>query len=260
MSWNKAYAEFAVMAFFRKLNIHGTHALGQDYRAYELYCLQRLVEWIEKRYDVKVKPENNRNTKFRGRAGKVDRTGFLYLSASDKLGNKLLEIHTNINVLTLGAKNSNQMNNSKFASEIDIVVIDPDQKSGVMLEPVNLFIGLECKLRRNENLQKKVINEVVGVRNETSFQIASKVVSRIDFILRHKRKKPNRRYVRVCPSSEYWLVQIGKEAKKNFKERLAQSNVKLKIWRPKPPKIGYIKNQKGKLSGRQLFDELLRRC
>ena len=260
MSWNRDSAALAVMTFFNKLDIRSMYIFNldyQDYRVYELYCLKRLVEWIEKRYDVKVKPENNNNTNFLGSAGTINRENYLYLSASDKLGNKLLEIHTNINVLTLGANNCNQMNDLSFASEIDIVVIDPDQEDESMLEPANLFIGLECKLRKRGNLQKKVINEVVGIRNETSFRIHTKVVSRIDFMLRHVRKKSNKRYVSVCPRSEYWLVQIGKEAER-FRERLAQSNVKLKIWRPKPPKVNYIWRQKRKLSGQKLSDKLFR--
>ena len=218
---------------------------SKNSRIYELYCVQHLVEWIEERYDVEVKPENNKNTKFRGSAGSIDRKQHLYLSVFDKNSRKLLEIHTNINVLALGANNSRQTNNNSFASEIDIVVIDPKQKDLSMLKPSNLLIGLECKLRIDRNLEKKVINEVVGVRNEISFRTAKRVVSRIDFLLRHCRKSGTKNYVCACPSSEYWLVQIGNNTKR-FEERLYQSGVRLKVWRPKPEEDANLASIKNK--------------
>ena len=265
MNWKGRHlAEDAVRIFFCRYGGLMSYVFDRrDFRVYELYCLQRFVEWIEKRYDVTIELENKTKLPemdFMGGAGAINRDDHLYLSVLDKKnGNKLLEIHTNINVLTLGACNSGQMKNSYFASEIDIVAIDPEQKNKSMLNPANLFIGLECKLRQNENLEKKVINEVIGVRSEISCRITSKVTSRIDSMLKHSCNNTNKRYVRGCPNSEYWLVQIGKEAKKKFKERLAQSNVKLKIWRPEPSKIKSISSGANKFSGRKLTIDLLKR-
>lgn len=257
MNWDdRNLTLLAVMSFFCKHKVLMKGLLkSKNSRIYELYCVQRLVEWIIERYDVEVKPENNKNTKFRGSSGSIDRNQHLYLSAFDKNGRKLLEIHTNINVLMFGANNSYKKDNKSFASEIDIVVIDPKQKNSSMLKPYNLLIGLECKLRIDRNLKKKVINEVIGVRNEISFRVTKKVVSRIDFSLRHCRRKRIKNYVCACPSSEYWLVQIGSNTTR-FEERLSQSNVRLKVWKPKPAEDVNLASIKRKFSGQRQSMEL----
>lgn len=258
MKWDdRNFALLAVMSFFCQHKILMKGLLkSKNSRIYELYCVQRLVEWVKERYDVEVIPENNKYTKFKGSAGNIDRNRHLYLSVFDKNNRKLLEIHTNINVLTFGANNSHQTSNRSFASEIDIVVIDPKQKNSSMLKSSNLLIGLECKLRIDRNLEKKVINEVIGVRNEISFRITNKVVSRIDFLLRHCRKKRTKNYVCACPSSEYWLVQIGNNTKK-FEERLSQSDVRLKVWKPRPAEDVNLASIKREFSGQRKSIELL---
>ena len=237
MIWNKNDAENAINEFFDEHMKPGeTLRFPRDVgKVYELFCLSKLLQWIKERYDVKIRlsSPNSQTRKqeisFRSGAGPINKGKFSYFVISGSTG-ALLEVHTDIQVSIMNLSQPNGRVDSRSTNEIDIVVVRANAKDGCPVDPNDLILGIECKLRGNGGIEAGTIREVIGVRNEISDRTHGENKSNIDKILKAFPKKKERT-VRVRPHSEYWLAQIGENAKK-YKERLKQAEIVLRMWRP----------------------------
>ena len=237
MIWNKSDAENAINEFFDE-HMEPEETLrfpGQSAKVYELFCLSRLLQWIKKRYDVKIRllSPNSQSRKqeisFKSNVGPINKRGFSYFVISDNTGD-LLEVHTDIQVRIMNLSQPPGRVDSRSTNEIDIVVVRANAKDGCPVDPNDLILGIECKLREIGEIKSNTIKEVVGIRNEISYRTYTDNESEIDKILRSLPTRKNRT-VRMKPHSEYWLAQIGENAKK-YKERLKQAEIVLRMWRP----------------------------
>ena len=220
MIWNKNDAENAINEFFDD-HLESEESLfipEQGDKIYELYSLSKLLQWIKKRYDVKVRLSSPNSQKgkqeisFKRGVGPINKRKFSYFVIFDNTGD-LLEVHTDIQVRIMNLSQPNGRVDSRSTNEIDIVVVRANAKDGCPVDPNDLILGIECKLRRNGDIKASTIREVIGVRNEISYKTYLKHRSNIDKILTAFPKKRNRT-VCVTPHSEYWLAQIGEDAKK----------------------------------------------
>ena len=237
MTWNKNDAEKAINEFFDD-HLESEETLimpEQGAKVYELYSLSKLLQWIKKRYDVKIRlsPPSSQTRKqeisFKSGVGPINKRKFSYFIISDNTSD-LLEVHTDIQVSIMNLSQPNGCVDSRSTNEIDIVVVRANAKDGFPVDPNNLILGIECKLREVGEIKSNTIKEVVGIRNEISYRTYTDNESEIDRILKTLPTK-KRRTVRMKPHSEYWLAQIGENAKM-YKERLKQAEIVLRMWRP----------------------------
>lgn len=222
-------------------NIRQTLSSREDEKVYEVFCLQRLLKWIDNRYDVKInfvprKSANQQNSIIlRARPGYVNRNDYSYFtilpSNSCKHEDALLEVHLDIEILTLAAINlgRGKMPRRAHAVEIDVVVIYSTVPNNTRPSYTDLAMGLECKLVKN--FAKGIIMNVIGIRNAISYDVKKKRSFILDDILKVKPGKKSR-FVQTDPKSEYWLVQTHDKAKK-YRDLLRLGNVKLYMWRRK---------------------------
>lgn len=172
-------------------------------KTYEIYCVTKLLEWIENRYDVVITYHGKRKMKFRSKGGCVDRGKYPYFVIKDKRSGGVVELHTNIEVRTLGSSiRKNKKPDNSFMHEVDIVLIDKDVKCGDIPNHDQVYLGIECK--EYAKLRKGVIREVLGVRRELSMLSRCQVIS-LDGVLTSKGTTYT---VPANPSSLYWLACI----------------------------------------------------
>lgn len=236
--------EYEISQYFARFghNIKQTLSCRTDAKVYEVFCLQRLLKWIDNRYDVDIDfvprrgiLQNQNAIILRAGAGYVKRGKHSYftISPSNRGENEVapLEVHLNIEVLAKAVKNLRPGTTpaQQNAYEIDVVVIDSSVPDNTRPWYTNLALGLECKLVKN--FTKQIVTKVTGIRSQTSIDINRKCSFILDDILKVKPGKKSR-LVRTDPKSEYWLVQTHEKAKK-YRDLLKSGNVKLYMWRRK---------------------------
>lgn len=223
-------------------NIKQTLSCRTDAKVYEVFCLQRLLKWIDNRYDVEIEfvprsgvLQNQNAIILRASAGYVKRGKHSYftISPSNSGENEVapLEVHLNIEVLIRTAENLRSGNTPlrQRSYEIDVVVIESSVPDNTRPWYTNLALGLECKLVKN--FTKQIVAKVTGIRGATSTDVNRNRSFILDDILKIKPgKKP--RLVRTDPKSEYWLVQTHDNARE-YRDSLRSQNVKLYLWRRK---------------------------
>ena len=237
MIWNKNDAENAINEFFddHLVSEQTLFMPEQAAKVYELYSLSKLLQWIVARYDVKIRlsspnsQDQKQEISFKRGVGPINKRKFSYFVIFDSTGD-LLEVHTNVQVSIMNLSQPSGRVDSRSANEVDIVVVRANAKDGSPVDPFDLVLGIECKLRKSGEVKSNTIKEVVGIRNEISYRTYTDSESEIDRILKTLPTK-KRRTVRMRPHSEYWLAQIGENAKK-YKERLKQAEIVLRMWRP----------------------------
>lgn len=237
MTWNRIDAENAINEFFEKYknSEYSLRMPNADSKSYELYCLSKLLKWIKERYDVKIRlvsPDSQKRKQrisFKQGVGPINKSKFSYFVIYNDSGD-LLEVHTDIQVQMLGLDATSGRADSSLTSEIDIVVVHTKAEDGSPVDPFDLVLGVECKLRRDGRIASQTINEVIGIRSGISQKTQTTSKSEIDRVLNTLPTKRTRT-VYVSPCSEYWLAQIGEYIKK-YRQRLKQAEVVLRIWRP----------------------------
>ena len=163
-------------------------------KIYELFCLSRVVEELNKRgFTIQfVGPTID----FKASPGNIDRKRSYFLLHGPRAQ---FEIHVDIEVTTLGSRSYNSSNSDRSAyHEIDIVVVDRN----LIGKPshAQLVLGVECKA--NETFQKSTLREVLGARRELSL-LKRERASRLAQACGMSDPK-----VPAIPNSEYWLAHI----------------------------------------------------
>ena len=192
-------------------------------KIYEIYCVTRLLAWLEKRYNVTIQYCGKNNMKFKAGGGPINRKEYPYFKITDKCSNRFVELHTNIEIETLGSSMYNGPNKDlSFMHEVDIVLIEEGVNCGDMPTHDQLLLGIECKA--HAKLRKGVIREVLGVRRELSY-CQHNHITKIDTIFSSKKSAL---CVPAVPSSIYWLYTIDLNAMR-YKISPKQFGVIIKI-------------------------------
>lgn len=178
-------------------------------KIYEIYCVTELLDWIDNRYNVTIQYCGKNNMKFKAGGGPINRKEYPYFKITEKRSNRVVELHTNIEIETLGSSMYNGPNKDlSFMHEVDIVLIEDGVNCGDMPTHDQLLLGIECKA--HAKLRKGVIREVLGVRRELSYYRHSHI-TKIDTIFSPKK---GALCVPACPSSLYWLYTIDSNARR----------------------------------------------
>ena len=204
-------------------------------KIYEIYCLCRLLAWIDRRYDVDIKycnPVGDGIVRLKSGHGKVKRNKYSYFvisPANKKNKDASLEVHMNIEVLTRSEEKvrENRTNSQMLSSEIDIVLIWSECKDNYRPKYTELVLGIECKF--HSKFRKRIINEVIGIKKEITREVNERVMFCLDEIFDLNPNR-NRRYDYFEPGSEYWLAYIL-DIHDDIKFRLKENGVKLYKWR-----------------------------
>lgn len=194
-------------------------------KIYEIYCVTELLNWLESRYDVTIQYCGKGKMKFRAGGGPIDRKKYSYFRITDKRKNNTIELHTDIEIMTLGSSICG--GNRKDLScmhEVDIVLIEEGVKCGDMPPHDKLLLGIECKA--HANLRKSVIREVLGIRRELSFYTECKHIAKIDKIL--TRKSGKQLNVPAKPCSLYLLYTTDSNVKR-YRLSPEQFGIKIEV-------------------------------
>lgn len=178
-------------------------------KIYEIYCVTRLLAWLEKRYNVTIQYCGKNKMKFKAGGGPVNRKEYPYFKITDNRSNGVVELHTNIEIETLGSSRYNGPNKDlSIMHEVDIILIEEGVNCGDMPAHDQLILGIECKA--HAKLRKGVIREVLGVRRELSY-LQHNHTATIDTIFSSKKSAL---CVPAVPSSIYWLYTIDRNARR----------------------------------------------
>lgn len=182
-------------------------------KIYEIYCVTELLDWLESRYDVTIQYCGKGEMKFKAGGGPINRKKYPYFKIIDNSTNYVAELHTDIEVMTLGSSiYTGQKRDLSFMHEVDIVLIKKGVKCGEMPTHYQLLLGIECKA--SAKLRKSVVREVLGIRRELSY-FDSNLAAKIDsvFSLRDTTQfgKLN---VPADPKSLYWLYTTDSNSRR----------------------------------------------
>ena len=201
-------------------------------KIYEIYCLRKLLVWIDRRYDVDIRYCNQVRdgiVYLKLGHGKVNRSKYSYFVISPKkakYGDATLEVHMNIEILTRSGEKLGRDSQS-FSSEMDIVLIRSECKNDSRPKYNELVLGIECKFHSRFN--KNVVNQVEGIKGDVTKRVNERVMFCLDEIFNLKPNR-NRRYDYFEPGSEYWLAHIL-DVHNDIKLRLKENGVRLYKWR-----------------------------
>ena len=228
MTLDQAKAKKAISNFFNthKACMKATLAQSTGGKIYELYCLARTLEWLRTTYGVSVQLTNGNVVNFKASPGNIDRSRSYFVVAKH---GKLFELHTDIQVQTLGASNIAGWVGKSGYHEIDLVLIDPDVPDGDMPRHSDVTLGVECK--SNAKFEKGIVKQVLGIRRELSL-LSHPVPSRLDRVfgptIHLGGYSP---YVNANPATLYWLTYIDQSGD-DYADSPGYFSIEFKHWQP----------------------------
>lgn len=230
------------------VNLHGTKIPNCESKVYEIYCVYKLLKWVNNRYNVKIHFCGGRKMRIRQRGGEINKKKYAYFEIRTHDDVVKLEVHMNIYFYTLSShlistgKISEELLHSKrlkkvkgthpnyldYSSyhEIDIILIENSQDTK-MPKYDDIIIGIECKNR--QKMEKSVAREVLGTRRELSLLSDFEVPSKIDSILK-RNKSSNPETVCAYPGSLFWLAHIADNLQ-NYISGPEVYGIRMKNWK-----------------------------
>ena len=183
-------------------------------KIYEIYCVTELLAWLESRYDVTIQCFGKGKMKFKAGGGPINRKKYPYFKIIDNRTNYVAELHTDIEVMTLGSSiYTGQKRDLSFMHEVDIVLIEEGVKCGDMPTHDQLLLGIECKA--SAKLRKSVVREVLGIRRELSYFLCLNLVAKTDlFFTLRDIKQFGKLNVPAYPHSLYWLYTTDSNSRR----------------------------------------------
>jgi len=128
-------------------------------KIYELYCMAETIEWLEDTYSAKVtfvksKRSKSRAVHFKASPGVIDRS-FSYFEIS--ANGKKLELHTNIEIETLGSSKlgHSYSHDRSCYHEIDLVLIDSNVSDKVRPSHDDLLLSVRPTQYSKRKLSNK---------------------------------------------------------------------------------------------------------
>ena len=223
MTWDKAKAKREIRKFFEKRRLCAKKATASvgDGKVYELYCLVKTLEWLKSEYSVTVRFKGTA-VDFKASPGNIDRNRS-YFEITGSGGT--LELHTDIEVQTLGSILSGGNIDSSGYHEIDLVLIDSSVADGQKPRYDQLFLGVECKA--HANFGKGIVKQVLGVRRELSLRLAQSKPCDLDRFFGN----PVIRWLNAEPASLYWLAFTDKKGF-DYSHSPRAFEIDFKNWKP----------------------------
>lgn len=161
-------------------------------KVYELYCLAKTIDRLKGDYGLSVRFIGT-TLDFKASPGMIDRSKSYF---ELRCGRSLFELHTDIEITTLGSAGTPVHPDRSEYHEIDIVVVSANSHGRPSYD--QLAVGVECKA--HAKFSKSILKQVLGVRRELS-------LLRSDEPTVLARTSGHRiRTVPAHPASEYWLA------------------------------------------------------
>jgi len=227
MTWNKGKAKDEIRNFFKKHGVSARAATSSatDGKVYELYCLVELLSWLKNRYRAHIKFESS-TVDFKASAGNIDRNrSYFKISANGQT----LELHTDIEVQTLGSTMSTGAGDESGYHEIDLVLIDPGVADGQKPTHDQLLLGVECKA--HANFGKAIVRQVLGIRRELSMYDGPQQCE----LDRRFGKSPTK-LMMAKPATLYWLAFTDSKGLSYCKSP-GTFEIEFKNWKPWKPEF-----------------------
>lgn len=191
-------------------------------KVYELYCLARIVKYLDGLTGVSVRLQDGRagtTVDFKSSPGMIDRSRSHFVV--DGMGPEL-ELHTDIEVETLSSSLPRSAGDLSAYHEIDIVLVEGVQ-SGRRPRVDQIVLGVECKSQ--VNFKKDVVRQVLGVRRELSFYREPS----------ERRLMPPHggpQLINADPPSEYWLAFVDPKGRL-YQSGPAEFGIEFLNWCPR---------------------------
>ncbi len=228
MTLDQAKAKKAISTFFNthKACMKATLVKSTGGKIYELYCLARTLEWLRSTYGVSIRLTNGTAVNFKASPGNIDRSRSYFIVSKHA---EFLELHTDIQVQTLGASNIGGWVGRSGYHEIDLVLIDPNVPDGHMPRHSEVALGVECK--SNAKFEKGIVKQVLGIRRELSL-LSQPTRSELDKVfgpaINLGGYSP---FVNADPASLYWLTYIDQSGD-DYAGSPGFFSIEFKHWQP----------------------------
>lgn len=218
-------AKKAITAFFKKHKAPMATTLPKSTggKIYELYCLAMTLEWLRSTYGAHIQLVGPTEVSFKASPGNIDRKKSYFVV---RKGPRVLELHTDIQVRTLGASHLTGHVDLSGYHEIDLVLIDPAVPDGAMPRHDQLVLGVECK--SHAKFEKGIVKQVLGIRRELSM-LSYPHPSRLDSTFGHARYGGPP--VRANPASLYWLAYVDPKGN-SYSSSPGFFGIEFKHWAP----------------------------
>lgn len=228
MSLDANSAKTKITDFFKHYKLSRGHVsthLAQmaTGKLYELYCLSRVVEHLQRRgYAIQLV---HQAVSFPAAPGFINRKR-PYFEVLDDRGDLRFEIFLNIQFTTNGysmRQNGRRSPTRKGLAdyhEIDIIVVEAGAPASP--EPHQIALAVECK--STTSFKKDIVKEVLGIRRELSL-LSGEVPSKLSIYSRTVVQVP------ADPPSEHWLVYSDPKGDQ-YKESPSSYGIEFLNWRP----------------------------
>jgi hypothetical protein len=228
MTLKQAKAKRAISSYFKthRACMKTTLKKSTGGKIYELYCLARTLQWLRSTYGVSISLVNGTVVNFKASPGNIDRSRSYFVIAKD---GEHLELHTDIQVRTLGASMISGWVGKSGYHEIDLVLIDPSVQDGAMPQHSEVVLGVECK--SNAKFDKGIVKQVLGIRRELSFVSSptqSELERRFGPAMHFRGSSP---MVNANPASLYWLTYIDQKGDE-YSDSPSSFSIEFKHWQP----------------------------
>jgi hypothetical protein len=228
MTMDKVAAEKAIKRFFAKHSVCMkatlTHSTGG--KVYELFCLAKTLEWLRSTYRVHIRLANGTTVNFKASPGNIDRSRSYFVISK---GHQQLELHTDIQIKTLGASMIGGRCDRSGYHEIDLVLIDPSVPDVSMPQHDQVLLGVECK--SHAKFEKGILKQVLGIRRELSL-LSQPTVSNLEGLfgpVMHPRHASP--MVNASPASLYWVAYVDPKGD-DYKISPSSFSIEFKHWQP----------------------------
>lgn len=218
-------AQKAITAFFTKHKAPMTSTLTKSTggKIYELYCLAKTLEWLHSTYGAHIQLVGPMVVSFKASPGNIDRNKSYFVV---RRGPRVFELHTDIQVRTLGASHLIGTVDYSGYHEIDLVMIDPAVADGAMPRHDQLLLGVECK--SHAKFEKGIVKQVLGIRRELSM-LSAPQPSRLDSSFGHSAYGGP--LIRAKPASLYWLTYVDPKGDR-YMDSPGFFGIEFKNWAP----------------------------
>ena len=212
-------AKKEVAAFFQNygVNVDPSKVTSGKGKAYELYCLAKTIEYLKSIPGVSVRFVGT-SIDFKNSPGKIDKSKSYFVVSGN---GRALELHSDIEVMTLSAAYGRGVTGRSAYHEIDLVLAFAPQ-DGQRPSHNQIVLGVECKA--HANFKKEIIRQVLGVRRELSFYTRKPKLSRLAAL-----GEPGG--VSADPASEYWLAHVDPKGTR-YRAGPEVFGIKFKHWCP----------------------------
>ncbi|SDX69230.1 hypothetical protein SAMN04488041_11220 [Sulfitobacter pontiacus] len=228
MTLDQGKAKNAISSFFKthKACMKATLAKSTGGKIYELYCLARTLEWLRSTYGVSIRLANGNVVHFKASPGNIDRFRSYFVVAKH---GRFFELHTDIQVQTLGASMIGGWIGKSGYHEIDLVLINPRVQNGDMPRHSDVVLGVECK--SNAKFEKGIVKQVLGIRRELSL-LSQTTTSELDRAFGPPIHLGGCSLeVNADPASLYWLSYIDQSGD-NYADSPGFFSIEFKHWQP----------------------------